>query len=97
MTARGLAPIALAFALSAPAAAQWINFKTPGVPRLPDGRPNLSAPAPRTADGKPDLSGNWQAGRAGQYGYDYCHHQHYREHRNMDGDDGVRRNWRLYQ
>jgi hypothetical protein len=71
MTARGLAPIALAFALSAPAAAQWVNVKTPGVPRLPDGRPNLSAAAPRTADGKPDLSGIWQAGRAGQYGYDY--------------------------
>ena len=71
MTARGLVPIALACALSAPAAAQWINVKTPGVPRLPDGRPNLTAPAPRTADGKPDLSGIWQAGRAGQYGYDY--------------------------
>jgi hypothetical protein len=71
MNVRGLAPIALAFALSAPAAAQWINFKTPGVPRLADGRPNLAAPAPRTADGKPDLSGIWQAGRAGQYGYDY--------------------------
>jgi hypothetical protein len=63
--------VALAFALSAPAAAQWIGFKTPGVPRLPDGRPNLSDPAPRTADGKPDLSGIWQAGRAGQYGFDY--------------------------
>jgi len=73
MNARSLAPLALAlaFALSAPAAAQWIDFKTPGVPRLPDGRPNLSAPAPRTADGRPDLSGIWQAGRAGQYGYDY--------------------------
>ena len=39
--------------------AQWLNYPTPGVPRLPDGKPNLSAPAPRTADGKPDLSGIW--------------------------------------
>ena len=48
--------------LSVPAAAQWINYPTPGIPRLPDGKPNLSAPAPRTADGKPDLSGIWRAG-----------------------------------
>jgi len=41
------------------AAAQWINYKTPGIPRLADGKPDLSAPAPRTADGKPDLSGIW--------------------------------------
>jgi hypothetical protein len=40
-------------------AAQWLQFPTPNVPRLPDGKPNLSAPAPRTADGKPDLSGVW--------------------------------------
>ena len=39
--------------------AQWLNYPTPGVPRLPDGKPDLSAPAPRTADGKPDLSGIW--------------------------------------
>jgi len=55
----------------APAAAQWIDFPTPGIPRLADGKPNLGAPAPRTADGKPDLSGIWRAGRAGEYGYDY--------------------------
>src|SRR3954453_8701766 len=42
------------------AAAQWINYPTPGTPRLPDGKPNLSAPAPRTPDGKPDLSGIWR-------------------------------------
>src|SRR5215831_6471659 len=68
---RALTVLSLAVVLSSSVAAQWFGFKTPGVPRLPDGRPNLSAPAPRTADGKPDLSGIWQAGRAGQYGYDY--------------------------
>jgi len=41
------------------AAAQWLNYPAPGIPRLPDGKPNLSAPVPRTADGKPDLSGIW--------------------------------------
>lgn len=40
--------------------AQWIKLPTPGLPRLPDGKPNLTAPAPRTPDGKPDLSGLWQ-------------------------------------
>src|SRR5205823_1950725 len=39
--------------------AQWLNYPTPGIPRLADGRPNLSAPLSRTADGKPDLSGIW--------------------------------------
>jgi len=41
-------------------AAQWLNYPTPGIPRLPDGKPDLSAPAPRTSDGKPDLSGIWR-------------------------------------
>jgi hypothetical protein len=40
-----------------PAFAQWLNYPTPGIPRLPNGKPNLEAPAPKTADGKPDLSG----------------------------------------
>ena len=40
-------------------AAQWITIKTPDVPLLPNGTPNLKAPAPRAADGHPDLSGLW--------------------------------------
>jgi hypothetical protein len=51
--------VALTSFFAATAAAQWINYKTPGIPRLPDGTPDLSAPVPRTADGKPDLSGIW--------------------------------------
>jgi hypothetical protein len=46
-------------ALSAPLSAQWLTQPTPGIPRTPDGKPNLTAPAPRTPDGKPDLSGLW--------------------------------------
>src|SRR5260221_3779756 len=45
--------------LTTGAQAQWLNYPTPGTPRTPDGKANLSAPAPRTADGKPDLSGVW--------------------------------------
>jgi hypothetical protein len=39
--------------------AQWLQHRTPNLPRLADGKPNLKAPAPRAADGKPDLSGIW--------------------------------------
>jgi hypothetical protein len=46
-------------AVATTAAAQWLNNPTPGIPRLPDGKPNLTAPAPRTSDGKPDLTGLW--------------------------------------
>jgi hypothetical protein len=43
------------------ASGQWLNYATPGIPRLPDGKPNLSAPAPHTLNGMPDLSGIWAA------------------------------------
>ena len=44
-----------------PAAAQWLDRPWPGIPRTPDGKPNLAAPAPRGPDGKPDLTGVWDA------------------------------------
>src|ERR1700674_2026959 len=50
----------IACLISAPLFAQWLNYPTAGIPRLPDGKPNLAAPAPRTPDGKPDLSGLWE-------------------------------------
>src|SRR5215210_7391286 len=41
--------------------AQWLDRPTPGIPRTPDGKPNLKAPAPRGPDGKPDFNGVWDA------------------------------------
>jgi hypothetical protein len=50
---------AVAFA-TLPLWAQWQDVKTSRVPRGPDGKPDLSAPAPKMADGKtPDFSGIW--------------------------------------
>jgi hypothetical protein len=46
-------------ALAMPAAAQWLNYPTAGLPRTKDGKPDLAAPVPRKPDGKPDLSGIW--------------------------------------
>jgi hypothetical protein len=63
MTAASSARTAVLLALSlsaGSAAAQWTGVPQSGVPRTPDGKPNLSAPAPRLPDGKPDLSGIWE-------------------------------------
>jgi hypothetical protein len=57
--------VATATILALAASAQWINYPTASIPRTPDGKPDLSAPAPRTADGKPDLSGLWQPASGG--------------------------------
>jgi hypothetical protein len=45
---------------ASPAVAQWAKVPQAAIPRTPDGKPNLAAPAPRLADGKPDFSGIWQ-------------------------------------
>src|SRR6202022_1555131 len=47
--------------MSLPLMAQWTKVPAGAIPRTPDGKPNLSAPAPKTRDGKPDLSGIWAA------------------------------------
>ena len=55
-----LPAVAAAIAVfSNPAAAQWLHYPTPEVPKLASGKPNLEAAAPRTSYGKPDLSGIW--------------------------------------
>jgi len=54
-------PVLLFSVATASVAAQWPPYRTPGVPRTADGKPDVSGPAPKTADGKPDLSGLWQA------------------------------------
>jgi hypothetical protein len=50
--------------------AQWPSYVPPNTPRSPDGTVNLDAAVPRMPDGKPDLSGVWDsrvppAGRLG--------------------------------
>ncbi|MGH9647087.1 MAG: hypothetical protein ACRD4E_09755, partial [Bryobacteraceae bacterium] len=48
---------------SVSASAQWIDYPTPNIPRLPNGKVNLAAPVPKASAGKPDLSGLWQRAR----------------------------------
>ena len=39
--------------------AQWLNYPTPGLPRLPDGKPDLNAVMPHRPDGTVDFTGVW--------------------------------------
>jgi hypothetical protein len=50
----------VAILLAVTASAQWIKYPTKGIPRNPDGTPNLTAPAPKMPDGTPDLRGIWK-------------------------------------
>jgi hypothetical protein len=52
--------LVVAVVATAPLHAQWLRVPTPGIPRLPNGRADLNAPAPRTPGGRPALSGLWK-------------------------------------
>src|ERR1700730_14453757 len=52
--------VAILFLTCAPGCGQWVKVPPAAVPRTPDGKPNLSAPAPRLPDGHADLSGIWE-------------------------------------
>ena len=51
---------AIVVLICAPVYGQWVKVPAGKIPRTPDGKPTLSAPAPRLADGHVDLSGIWE-------------------------------------
>ena len=65
------AALAVTVAVTSPTlgSAQWLDYRTQGVPRTASGAPALDAPTPRTAEGKPDFSGMWFANVPAK---DYC-------------------------
>src|SRR5436190_22291000 len=59
-----LSSVAILVLIRAPVYGQCVKVPTGGIPKRPDGKPNLSAPAPRSAGGHPDLSDAGEAGSA---------------------------------
>ena len=55
---KGFALLAL-LAVNAQANAQWLDLRTPGIPRNADGSVDPDAAAPRTPEGRPDIAGLW--------------------------------------
>ena len=54
-----MAFVAIVLTVTAVASAQWDPYPWKRVPRTPDGKVDLNAPAQSTPYGKPDLSGFW--------------------------------------
>ena len=65
MRLSAMAAVALVVGLGAPAGAQWLKDKTPGLPRDKDGKPQLDAPTPKEASVTPSLSGIWRVDPGG--------------------------------
>jgi hypothetical protein len=57
---RNFIPVMVLAAMPAALFAQWDDYPTRGVPKTPDGKPNLAGPVPKAADGHPDLTGLWE-------------------------------------
>ena len=55
-----IAATTAALMMTGSVAAQWLTHPTAGIPRLPDGKPNLAAPVPKHGSGKPVLAGLWR-------------------------------------
>ena len=51
-----LSSVAMVVLICAPVYGQWVKVPTHAIPKGPDGKPNLSAPAPRSPNGHPNLS-----------------------------------------
>jgi hypothetical protein len=57
---------AVVMGVSSVASGQWLRYPAEGIPKKPDGKPDLTAPAPRLSDGHPDFSGVWHAAQSRQ-------------------------------